>query len=185
MESGYHSCSFCYILGKGVKRDKKHYIFFVGGCEEKRTHKLTTDCTTSDVNMADMSGSVWKGVKGKSVVASLEYLDMIYSFDLDYMHAFCCNTGPRLLNIWFSKKFSEHPASLFQQLKHLEKLYGQFKMPHCIHRLPKTFAGYEHWKAAEVRYTLLLSLYLNFFIKGLLPYYSKGIVLQHYGKEVL
>jgi hypothetical protein len=164
MESGYSSCSFCYIHGKLLRRDSTHYnIIFVGGCQEMRTHEKTTNCATSDVVMANMSANkVWKGVKGESVAARLEYLDIIYSFDLDFMHAFCCNTGPRLLKIWFSKQFSDHPASLFQQLGDLQKLYDDFKMPHCIHRLPKTLAGYEYWKAAEVRFIFHSSSKCNF-----------------------
>lgn len=93
-----------------------------------------------------------KGVKGYSIVRDLEYVDLILSFDLDFMHAFCINTGQRLLKIWFSSEFSNHPRSLFQHLNQLETTYAKFKMPHFMQRIPSKLANYQDWKAAEVRY---------------------------------
>jgi hypothetical protein len=79
-------------------------------------------------------------------------VDIIHSFDLDYMYAFCLNIGGCLMELWFFTKYSHESFSLFTSLDSLQIIINDFKFPHKIARVPSKLINYSDWKAAEFRF---------------------------------
>ena len=70
----------------------------------------------------------------------------IWSFPVDYMHAVCLGVAKKLTNLWFEKKFSAQPFSLYSKLEEVDLLLRNTKPPRGVKRLPRSLKERQHWK---------------------------------------
>jgi hypothetical protein len=95
--SGYWSCSFCTMKGTVLNGSSVKFPF--------------SDSTQSHPRDA----ASFEGSKGKALIQSLSYSNMIIDCDLDCMHAIH-NVMMHYLNCWFHTNYKSYNYSLLQHI---------------------------------------------------------------------
>ena len=63
----------------------------------------------------------YRGIKGPCELAKLKYFKPVESTAIDYMHSVLYGVVQKLMEVWFSNKYSSHPSSLFDHLQEIDK----------------------------------------------------------------
>jgi hypothetical protein len=106
--NGLHPCRFCEILGVRIEGGKVHYVPLYrpeGSIDPTnlpmRSHdkfiKQGTSVLEAPTNVAAEQLAKDSGIKGVSILASLNTLDFPFSFPLDFMHLIFENLVPNLV----------------------------------------------------------------------------------------
>jgi len=115
---------------------------------------------------AENTGKVTFGAKGKSVLCSLEYFNMVHSFSVDYMHAVLLGVTRRLANLWFDSTSSKESYYIGRKIIEVDKNLTSMSPPSHM-RGVRPISDRDHWKANEWRGFLLY--YGLLALKNILP----------------
>lgn len=139
--NGYCSCSYCYQLGfySGIVK-----FPFIGSDCEQRTHSSHME----DVEKTESLGKTVRGVKGRSSFCDFPNIDMVYSFNLDFMHNGILGVAEQ---IWLLIK-AKISAS---ERRSLDNLLTRIQPPRELHRKPEKLTKISCWKATNWKAWLL------------------------------
>ncbi|XP_043465742.1 uncharacterized protein LOC122500736 [Leptopilina heterotoma] len=139
--NGYCSCSYCYQFGFycGIVK-----FPFIGSDCEQRTHSSHME----DVEKMESLGKTVRGVKGRSSFCNFPNIDMVYSFNLDFMHNGILGVAEQ---IWLLIK-AKISAS---ERRSLDNLLIRIQPPRELHRKPEKLTKISCWKATNWKAWLL------------------------------
>lgn len=148
--NGKYGCPYCYHPGEIIEGNQRRYpthTMYPG-----RKNKDMRD----DMEEADKTGNVVRGIKGLSPFCVLPYFDVVYGFPIDYMH--CCLLGVAKLcaTMWTSSANHSEEYYLSEvKRKKIDERLRSITPPQCISRRPRPLSDMVHWKANEWRSWLL------------------------------
>ena len=102
---------------------------------------------------ANKDGKPFFGVKGPSVLT--QFLNIITSVPIDYMHAILEGITKSLLNCWFDSKNHKCKYYLGKQIAIISRCLLKIKPPSEFRRTPRSIRTSKYWKANEYRAWLL------------------------------
>lgn len=149
--NAYDGCSWCYQLGEYL-RIVRGVRYTITQQRSNRTH----ESHMQDVQSCLENGKVIRGVKGESVLSSLPFIDMVWSFGYEYMHALL----GIVRQIWNEWKKAGHLYHLKpEQVKEIEKKFLSVTPTQDIQRLPRpgVLTGQLKRKASEEKFWLLVA----------------------------
>lgn len=172
--NGKFGCLKCYHPGESQKTDKggtfrtypnENYPLRNHKEYHKDLNKLKNDQTKAIDN--------YNGVKGHSELNELAFYFVIESTAIDYMHSVLEGVVRRLIEYWFSSKYSREKFSLRYRIEEIDSNLVQIRVPKFIPRPPRSLNLVSMWKANEL---------LSFLIYYSLPLFNgimKPIYFEH------
>lgn len=145
---GKNSCERCKVMGKSV---------------ERRTVFRNTEATERlDASFRSMHQASHHH-KPSPLLNVLPFVDMIFTFVLDFMHLCCNGIMKKLLDFWMNGFLSvNNRKELGRRMEYLKS-----QVPFEFQRKTRTTATFAKWKATEFRFFLL---YCGFLIIYFLLY---------------
>lgn len=160
--NGYNSCTFCRHPGcQTTNRKGTSFARFPMEKDinmELRTHEQTLISMQKRIK-APGATEKEDGIKNYSCLVGFDYVDIIYTFGIDYMHNCLLGIGVLLFELWTN---SGHKA-----LNHyivpkkrtiLNERIESLKLCSFIHRKPRSFEYKNKYKANEIRSLILYCL---------------------------
>lgn len=178
--TGFYACPYCKQKGTSVKNSSKgstvRYLKTTN--LDLRSHKETLEIA----KRVEASGTPIHGIKGQSVMAVFDHVNVIDSFAIDYMHGIALGIFKDLLMIWLGiKRIPEH-SNLIYKIKSVEnrKIFNKRILnlkPHLtFNRKPRSIFEVLNFKASELLYCMFY--YVRYALNGLLP----TRVIKHFEK---
>ncbi len=161
--NGAHGCNFCTHSGERVEKGDgftRVYPLSVP-IPSLRTHKGMIH----DAELASVNNPV-NGVKGPSLLTTLQCFDMAESFVPDYLHSVLLGVVRQITGLWFDNKVPDVNVKNPSVLKEIDKRLKSVRPPSEITRLPRSVKERQKWKGSEWRTFLLIS---PFILMGLIP----------------
>lgn len=135
-------CVVCDVPARNLMKCTKPYMAFYGceRCIQRGTHKgrvvfpkVDAPLRTHDAFLADDLANKERDephVKEKSPFLRLEYLDLVKSFPLDYMHLVCLGVMRKLINCWLKGSLPHRlPSQQVGRLnEHLDQLRNEIPL---------------------------------------------------------
>lgn len=155
---GKYACPWCYSKAKSVKKGKgSTRIFPFTRVWKKRTINNYYDFA---LKRWTTKKTAYKGVKGTSILASLDSFDVINGFNVEYMHAYCIGIFNQILEALTGTEFKEKDFSIRKIMEKADDIIMKILPPHELTRLPEKLSNYKSMKA---------SLRKNVFLYFLIP----------------
>ena len=145
--NGYYGCSVCLHPGKQMSRRMVY--------PPRETSMRTHDQIRSFAQEAIECGKPKKGIKCISPLA--DYLNLVDSVPVDYMHAILEGVMSKLMNLWFQSSNCRKPYYLNKRkLRAIDCLLLRQTPPDDFSRAPRCIASHrKYWKATELKQWLL------------------------------
>lgn len=151
--NGKHGCTVCTHPGKKIGRNTRVYP---PQMYPERTHEAAA--------AAHRSNCAVDGVKGLSPLA--QYVDLVVSIPVDYMHAVLEGVVKMLMKTWFDSKHHRGPQYIGRRTAAVDAQLMRQRLPLEFSHPPRSIGQHLHyWKASELRNWLL--------------YYSLPLLLPH------
>lgn len=141
--NGYYGCSWCYIYGKYMCGTVRYPLSETN--DELRTHNTNLEDTKHSI----MLQKSIRGVKGSSELMRLPFFDTIWGYPVEYMHGISLGVAKQLWELWTSGESEFHLN--IEDRKEISRRLELIRVPHEIHRLPRSLADKGKWKASEWR----------------------------------
>lgn len=93
-----------------------------------------------------------KGVKGKSIVSSLPFLDLAKCVLPEYMHCALLGVGKQFIDLWFKKKGN---WNMEKSILEIDKFLKNIQPPYFFNRMPRSITLSSFYKASEYLYLIL------------------------------
>ncbi|RZF46995.1 hypothetical protein LSTR_LSTR011858 [Laodelphax striatellus] len=137
--TGFFSCTRCTVEGKSINN---RMCFTDLNCSS-RTHESFCSMSQEEHHI------------GATVLTSLNHIDLISSFSLDYMHLVCLGVMKKLILLWLKGELQyRFPHRQVQNLS--DRLVSLKKfIPSEFARKPRPLFEVSRWKATEFRQFLL------------------------------
>ena len=163
--NGEYGCQTCEQAGLYISHRR---VYPPRPCRERNHQQITLQAKEA----VHQHESI-KGIKGISPLTN--YVDLVDSIPVDYMHAVLEGTVGRLLNLWFNSTHHSKPFYIGRKLSEIDQLLMLQKPPNEFSRSPRSISNYrKFWKASELRQFLLF--YSLPILQGKLP----SLYWQHY-----
>lgn len=184
--NGKFSCAHCVSEGETFKTSGGGSVRIFRGTEfEQRTMQMVKEAADSAI----LSGKDIEGIKGPSVLLSVQHFDIVNATSIDYMHQVLLGIIRSFLKLWFNSTSHKEVYYCGKQSDEFDRRIAMIKPPDFIHRTPRSIATLKHWKASEYRTFLLF--YMIPCLQGILPsvYLEHSALLAtgvyHLSKEVI
>ena len=116
----------------------------------------TAEETRRFANIAETTGTVVFGVKGKNVFGDL--VGIPDNLPIDWMHCVCEGIMKRqLFKRWFDPCFATETYSVLGFAAELERSLLSVRVPHDFTRKPRSLNELKNWKASEFRLFVLFA----------------------------
>ncbi|XP_076686458.1 uncharacterized protein LOC143378519 [Andrena cerasifolii] len=145
--NGYYGCSWCYIYGKYMWGSVRYPLSERG--DELRTHEANMEDTNNSVTLQHSI----RGVKGFSELARLPLFDTVWGYPVEYMHGVTLGVAKQLWDFCSSAECQYHINAA--ERKEINYRLTLIRVPHEIHRTPRSLAEKAKWKASEWRSWIL------------------------------
>lgn len=162
--NGYFACGYCAHKGNKIKKDKNSKAVI------RYTRTECLDRTHNDVLQIykKLKSIPIKGYKGISCMIAAYDFDLVYGFNIDYMHCVLLGILKKLLELWLSSENHNEPYYIPKQKQIVLSTRILNIKPICeINRRPRSIFDRKDYKANEFR-TLLL-FYLRYCLVDMLP----------------
>ena len=153
--------------GRGTAR-----VYPYEQCPQPRTHESMERRAIGAIE----KGVPQEGVKGPSLLSSLNHFDLVNGFVPDFLHCALLGVARQFVSLWFESKNHCEPWYIGQPTKQTQydRLLRGITVPKEVRRLPRSITTREHWKANEFKtFVLYFSLIV---LEGLLP----SLYLNHF-----
>ncbi len=161
--NGAHGCNFCTHSGERVEKGNGFTRVYPLSLPipSLRTH----EGMIHDAELASVNNPV-NGVKGPSLLTTLQCFDMAESFVPDYLHSVLLGVVRQITGLWFDNKVPEVNVKNPSVMKEIDRRLKSVRPPSEITRLPRSVRERQKWKGSEWRTFLLTS---PFVMMGLIP----------------
>ncbi|CAF0990447.1 unnamed protein product [Brachionus calyciflorus] len=130
-----------------------------------------------DLEYVMLTKESFRGIKGPTLFSKLKYYEPLGSTNIDYMHSILYGVILRLLEMWFSPKYSKESFSISGFQKEINNKIVSIRPPKFVAHAPRIIEKYHLWRAHELQNFILY--YALFILNGYLEvcYYENLIVL--------
>lgn len=149
--NGHYGCSWCYHFGNYVKKLGIRYKN-----EENDSDIRTHESHKQDVAAVEESHKRdVRGVKGYSSLLRIPFINIVWSFPLDYLHCILLGIDQYLYKLWTQSK-SKSPFKLNKRdIKTIDERLSSIRRSQDIHRHQGEFRKKLKWKGSQIKFWML------------------------------